>query len=291
MGLSRPRAALLRPEAVSAYVLRMSSTLACAGLPTSDEQLAALLEQILPETQLLGAVGRNRVVRWEDPSGARLVLEVGDDGVVDLLPSFRSGPTVLLGDLESVNRDVVSAWLLDEDGDQLTHACLAIEQRRLLSRRTVPRVRASLTALGVEVTIHPDEEAFAASDASLLDPDAPPSQAPPEYEERGWTWPPRVSATSFFSYGVFAEAPDATPHARLSGPVLRAERRIVQATGKDVVVADVDSVGGRLTVCLEGADHSEVPAPGSILTGTVYLTASLEELPPAPRRRFWSRRA
>jgi hypothetical protein len=269
----------------------MSSTLACAGLPTSDEQLGALLEQILPEAELLGAVGRNRLVRWEDPSGARLVLEVGDDGVVDLLPSFRSGRSVLLGDVERVNQDVVSASLLDEDGEQLTSACLAIEQRRLLSRRTVPRVRASLTALGVEVTIHPDEDAFAASDASLLDPDAPPGEVPSEYEERGWSWPPRVAATSFFSYGVFAEAPDATAHARLSGSVLRAERRTVQATGKDVVVADVDSVGGRLTVCLDGTDHPEVPAPGSILSGTVYLTASLEELPPTPRRRFWSRRA
>jgi hypothetical protein len=234
----------------------MSSTLACAGLPTSDEQLAALLEQILPETQLLGAVGRNRVVRWEDPSGARLVLEVGDDGVVDLLPSFRSGLTVLLGDLESVNRDVVSAWLLDEDGEQLTNACLALEQRRLLSRRTVPRVRASLTALGVEVTIHPDEEAFAASDASLLDPDA--RQRGPLRSTRSAAGPGRRASQRPRSSPTACSPRLRTPPPRApQWPRPAAERRIVQATGKDVVVADVDSVGGRLTVCLEGADHSE----------------------------------
>ncbi|MDP9436836.1 MAG: hypothetical protein M3P93_17275, partial [Actinomycetota bacterium] len=63
----------------------MSSTLACAGLPVTDEQqLGALLDRIMPEAQLLGRTGRNSVVRWEDPSGARLVLEVGQDGVVDL---------------------------------------------------------------------------------------------------------------------------------------------------------------------------------------------------------------
>lgn len=86
------------------YCPRISSTLACAGLPDSDEQVSALLDRIMPEVQLLGAAGGNRVARWQDPSGARLVLEVGADGVLDLLPSFSAGTTVLLGDLRAANR-------------------------------------------------------------------------------------------------------------------------------------------------------------------------------------------
>lgn len=265
----------------------MSSTLACAGLPVTDEQqLGALLDRIMPEAQLLGRTGRNSVVRWEDPSGARLVLEVGQDGVVDLLPSFRSSTTVLLGDLRAVSQDVAIAALLDEHGEQLTSASLELEQRRLLPLRPVERVRASLTALGVDVAVLPDADAFAASDASLLDPDAPPGDPPPEYRERGWSWPPRVAATSFLSYGVFADAVDTTAHARIAGGVLQAERRIVQATGEGVV-AEVESTGFTLTVSLEGAAHPRTPVPGNVLSGTVLLTASLED---APGRGLWSRR-
>ena len=255
----------------------MSPTLACVGLPVTDErQLSALLDRILPEAQLLGPTGPNRVLRWEDPSGARLVLEVADEGLVDLLPSFRSSTTVRLGDLQAVNRDVTVASLLDEDGEEITSVALELEQRRLLPRRPVERVRASLTALGVDVAVHRDARAFEASDASLLDPDAPPGD-PPATWERGWPWPPRVAAGSLLSYGVFAEAADATAHARLAGEVLRAERRVVQATGHDVVVIDVRTAGFALTVCLEGAAHPSTPVPGNILSGTVWLVASLQE--------------
>jgi hypothetical protein len=269
----------------------MSSNLACVGLPSSDEQLGALIDQILPEAGLLGTSGGNRILRWEDPSGTRLVLEVGDDGVVDLLPSFRSDSTVILGDLQAVNDDVVMASLLDEGGEQLTSASLALEQRRLLPRRRVAPARASLTALGVDVVVLPDADAFSASDASLLDPDGTPGDVPEAYQEHGWSWPPRVAASSFFSYGVFAEGQDATAYARLSGSVLRADRRIVQATGKDVVVVDVETAGCTLTVCLEGSACSQLPEPGNIVSGTVFLAACLEEEPRSARRRFWSRRA
>ncbi len=112
---------------------------------------------------------------------------------------------------------------------------------------------------------------------------------PPEYRERGWSWPPRVAATSFLSYGVFADAVDTTAHARIAGGVLQAERRIVQATGEGVV-AEVESTGFTLTVSLEGAAHPRTPVPGNVLSGTVLLTASLEDDLPAPGRGLWSRR-
>ena len=214
------------------------------------------------------------------------MLEVADDGLRDLLPSFRSGTAVVLDDLRSVNEDVATAAVLDQDGEQLTSASLELEQRRLLPRRPVGRVRASLTALGVDVHVFPDARAFASSDASLLDPDSPSGDPPAEWAS-DWPWPARVAASSFFSYGVFADPAEATAHARLAGEVLHAERRVVQATGQEVVVVQLESAVPTLTVCLEGAAHPQTPTPGSVLAGTVFLTASLDELP-APRRRLWS---
>lgn len=265
----------------------MSSTLACAGLPVTDEELDALLDRVLPRAQVLGTTSRGRVVRWEDVSGARLVLEVGDDGVLDLLPSFRSSATVLLGDLRAVSEDVAIASLLDDDGAQLTSASLELEQRRLLREQPVDRVRASLTGLGVDVVVLPDAGAFEASDASLLDEDGPAGDPPADWPADS-PWPLRVAARSFFSYGVFAEEADATAHARLTGEVLHAERRVVQASGQEVVVVQVESAAFAVTVCLEGAAHPSTPVAGNVLTGTVFLTAALEELAPAPRRRRWS---
>src|SRR5207245_5963287 len=46
--------------------------------------------------------------------------------------------------------------------------------------------------------------------------------APPHYRERGWTWPPRLGAESFISYGAFGDPAQAQPRARLFGTVLKA---------------------------------------------------------------------
>jgi hypothetical protein len=142
--------------------------------------------------------------------------------------------------------------------------------------------------LGLEVTVHVDEKAFAASPANLVSSqDAADAGPPPAHVvERGWPWPPRMSSESFMSYGVFSPE-DPHAHARLHGTVLRAERHTVAHTGQDFISARVRTVGFEADVCLPGSEHPTVPAPGHILGGTVFLAASMEQLRPVRNRPRW----
>ena len=132
---------------------------------------------------------------------------------------------------------------------------------------------ARITALGVDVRIYPGADAFAASPASQLDPSAG-QEPPPHYREHGWTWPPRLGAESFISYGVFDPPAQARPHARLSGTVLRAGQRVCALTGQPFTVATVSTAGFAADVCLAASEHPGPPAPGTIISGTVSLSAA-----------------
>jgi hypothetical protein len=230
-----------------------------------------------------------RVLRWEDPSGARLILGVTDTDVPDLLPSFAGPVQARLANIRIVNDDVVVAAVVDETGEQLTSAALEVEQRRLLSGRPVEHASAAISALGVEVAVFDSTATFEESDASLLDRESSESEAPAHYVENGWKWPPRVAANSFISYGVFNEGDAATAHARLSGVVRSSERRTVVETGQEVVVAVVETAGFDVTVCLEGSAHRDPPV-GGVISGTVFLVASLDDLPTQRASRWSSRR-
>ncbi|HEV3364819.1 MAG TPA: hypothetical protein VG795_11910 [Acidimicrobiia bacterium] len=201
----------------------MPSTLACVGLAVPDEEaLGRLLNDVVPHAARLGHVDGVEVLRWDDPSGARLVLGLRGGEVVDLLPSFADEPTARLASIEFVSEEVATAAVLDDSDEQVTAMALDLEGWRLL-RRSPPEgpASASVVALGVDVAVFDDEAAFAASSASLLTPDDSGDEAPPpEYVERGWTWPPRMAAESFLSYGVFAPPEEATLHARLAGTVV-----------------------------------------------------------------------
>jgi hypothetical protein len=188
-----------------------------------------------------------------------------------------------------VNDQVAVAAVFDDEGEQLTAMTLELEQRRLIGDRPISSVAASVVALGTQVEVFGSVEEFNASDASLLSPDGNDSPAPPHYVDNGWRWPPRLAPESFISYGVFNEGAAATAHARLCGLVSSADRRVVQETGREVVVAVVSSVGMDVTVCLEGAAHPGVPTSGQVIAGTVFMTASLEGWRP-PRRGLWTRR-
>ena len=134
---------------------------------------------------------------------------------------------------------------------------------------------ARITALGVDVRIYPDADAFAASPGSQLGTSGDSGEdPPPHYREHGWTWPPRLGAESFISYGVFDPPDQARPHARLSGTVLRAGPRVCALTGQPFTVATVSTAGFAADVCLAASEHPDPPAPGSIISGTVSLCAA-----------------
>jgi hypothetical protein len=253
----------------------VASNLECVGLGVADRSdLRRLVSSALADARELGAVGGVSVLRWEDPSGARLVLAVRDREVLDLLPSFAGEPGARLGGVRAANDGVAIADVVDQDGEQAIMIAVELEQRRLLAVAAGPVAGlASVVALGVAVTVHADVGAFAASDASLLSIDAgEPGEPPAHVVERGLPWPPRMAAESLISYGVFGPAELAEAYARLNGTVLHVEQRTVAATGGRFAVARVRTVGLDVDLCLPAA---QAPKPGNVIGGTVFLVASL----------------
>ena len=109
----------------------MASNLACIGLEMADANaFNDLVSAVLPQAAPLGPVGDIEILRWEDPSGARLIFGVRQGSVVDFLPSLSSHSGIRLGDLAPANDDVVTAKIVDDDGEQVTSAAFELEQRR-----------------------------------------------------------------------------------------------------------------------------------------------------------------
>ena len=82
----------------------------------------------------------------------------------------------------------------------------------------------------------------------------------------------------FEPFGAFAEPAQAQAHARLTGTVLKAERRFSWLTGHPFTVAITRTAGFEVDLCLARDEHPTVPAPGAIVTGVVSLSISMEHL-------------
>jgi hypothetical protein len=271
----------------------MASNLACVGLAAANEaDLNALIRAVRPNAVGFGHVAGIELLRWEDPSGARLVLGLQDGRVISLLPSFAAGHETRLAGVRRANDEVAIAAVVDDDGEQLTSLALELEQIRLLGDSSVDEALAAITFLGRRVTVHEDSDAFARSAASLLDPNAGPNEPPPtHYVEHGLKWPPRVGDESFFSFGVFGEPAHAEAGGRFAGRVIHAERRTVQQSGQTFIVATVRSVGIDASVCLSGTEFDTVPVPGQVIAGEVFIVGSVPALEqPNTRSRWWQRR-
>jgi hypothetical protein len=230
----------------------MSSDLACVGLEMETErEFDDLVRVVGPAATSVGRSGRVEVVRWQDPGGARLVFRMRNGVAESFVPSFAGSPGVRLRTLHRLNDDVWSAAVVDESGDQLTSAAFELEEEGGLVDEGHPPTTATLVALGRSITVHADEAAFKASEASLLgnSPEAN-SQPPPHFVEQGWNWPGRMAAESFISSGVFGEPAEADATALLNGIVLRAERRTTMQIGQTFVVVRVRSLGMEVDLCL-----------------------------------------
>jgi hypothetical protein len=71
----------------------VSSKLGCVGLAVeAGDQLDQLIAAVLPAADSLGRNGDVEVLRWQDPSGARLIIGIEDGERVDLLPRSREPP-------------------------------------------------------------------------------------------------------------------------------------------------------------------------------------------------------
>ena len=78
----------------------MPSNFDCIGLPgDSTEVIASLIEQILPASTHLGTAHSGaETYRWQDPSGARVAIEMRGKLVHNAMPSFAGVPATQLRD-------------------------------------------------------------------------------------------------------------------------------------------------------------------------------------------------
>ncbi|MEU0561532.1 hypothetical protein [Dactylosporangium sp. NPDC006015] len=271
----------------------MASNLECVGLGFDDrDDFRPFIADALRTADVLGRDGDLTVHRWQDPSGARIVVATRGRQIVEFLPSYAGTPGPLLADVHNANDEVTIADVVDKDGEKVGMLAAEFEQRRLLP--TAPSGGlATVVALGVDVAVHADAAAFAASDDSLLSPRSSddPDEPPAHYVENGWPWPPRMAASSFISYGVFGAPENAEAYARLNGTVLHAARKTVAATGQQFITARVQCGVFETDVCLPAAADTPDPVPGNVIAGTVFLVASLPQLPPPSKRGFlpWKR--
>ena len=257
----------------------MASTLACIGLDvdsldTLNQHLAAM------DSTVAGRIDGIESVRYSDPSGARIVVAVDPEGdTIDLVPSYDARPGAVLAALGPLG-PVVQADVVGADDAVATRIAADLEQHRHLAGTVGGPLRGAVVALGVEMTVHADAAAFAASDASVL--------GTPEAGEE----PSRWATESFVSYGLFAGESAPEPTAFLSGTVVDAATMTNGATGQPFHVVRVATVGFEATVCLAGAEHADLPAPGNIVAGSCYLVVdvpTLWTLEPPRRKRRWGR--
>lgn len=241
----------------------MSSTLGCIGLGVTDETiLATLIDRLLADATLVAEDEGLTAMRWRDPSGASITVTVRGEELLDLVPSYVAQVGVRLGGLAPYGSYVCADVL--EHGETVTR--IACDLAQSLISEAPAEVDASVTALGVEVTLHADETAFAASDASILG------------ERVEGADPTRYASESLLPYGLFGEPEDAEPFAFLSGTVLTAATHTNGATGQDFHAVRVRTVGFTATMCLDAAEHPTLPEPGNVIAGTCYLVLDVPTL-------------
>ena len=253
----------------------MASNLACLGLGVeTEDEFTVLVDRALRQAVPIATAGEERLLRWQDPSGARLLFTMGAEGIRRLTPSLSADPGGHLTAVRKANEDVAIADV-HQDGDTVTRLSIELEEIPLLGDGTYSGP-ANVVALGVAASVHEDAEAFGASDESILgDPDRK-DEPRPENHPDGHPWPPRLAGESFMAYGMFGPADETTANAWLAGTVLRAERRTTQLTQQEFIVARVRTVGFEADVCLPGTAHLGAPGPGNVIAGEMFLVGSLQ---------------
>ena len=237
----------------------MATHLACIGLGTGGEQdFQRLVVQANKDAQQQEVIRGVRVRRWEDGSGAAVVLGWRAGQLISFMPALAATSQVRLANCHPVREPVTVADVLDAGGEPVNALAAELEQfRQLVAAGRPVDGMAKIAAFGLSVKLYDDENAFLAAPKGPNDATKP---------------------ADFEPFGAFAEPAKAQAHARLTGTVLKAERRFSWLTGHPFTVAITRTAGFEVDLCLAGDEHPTVPAPGAIVTGVVSLSISMEHL-------------
>src|ERR1700743_2737273 len=111
----------------------MATHLGCIGLGTGGEQdFERLVAEASKEAQQQEVVRDVRVRRWEDGSGAAVVLGWRGGPLVSFMPSFAAAAEVRRANCHPVREPVTIAEVQERDGTPITALAAEIEQYRQL---------------------------------------------------------------------------------------------------------------------------------------------------------------
>lgn len=241
----------------------MATMYECIGLPIQDdESLRAVTLGLFPDATVLGETTAGAVLRWQDPSGARITFTLDpDDLIIDVVPSIDGAPGASLGRLGVLHGSIFEADVVDLYDETLTRLAMDFERYLLMDHPDGTwSPRTSITALGLDVATFASPKAFADSAASVLSGDASDPAAK------------HVGHESFIPVGLFGPPEDVLPIARLSGTVVHATRRRNTRSRLLFDVARVRTVGMEVDVCTPAGGR--LAALGEVISGTVYLVGS-----------------
>ena len=137
------------------YGNRVASNLACIGLAVNDgTELGQLVTAAHRSARQIGVYNGVHVARWQDDSGAALILGWRSGELLDLIPAYTAASGGLLSGCHLINESVASAAVVDAEGEQLSAMAFDAEQYRQLQSLGQPvSGPARITALGVAVEI------------------------------------------------------------------------------------------------------------------------------------------
>lgn len=231
----------------------MTQDLPCLGMDFPRWQDAVEAAIASGNLEVTGEVRGGQLIQFADSSGARVnILAVEPYATWTGFQSTTAAPThvTMLSDVLALC-DVVT----DSGDRRASLTCNLAQGPLLVEEPTLQWEHLALTALGVQVAVYPDSAAFEQAHGSAPEPMLISQGAM------------LVAANSG------AAAPDAS--AALTGVVKAAEFRTNELTGQRFIHVTLVAPDF-LDLCLPDGD---LPAPGSIVAGTVVLTGSI--LPPA----------
>ncbi len=257
-------------NAPALYDQHVASNLSCIGFSIKDQdELRQLLSSAFERGARIGTTGDVTTYRWQDPSGARLVMVLKDESLVDFIPSFAGTPGVRFEECSSLNETIAITDVVDDAGQTVTKLTCELEQLRAL--KAPWSGLASIIGLAPDATFFKDGEQFSESASSLLDP----RSADPG-DGNGL----RMATESFLSYGVFNAPADAHANSRLNGVVLSSQVRTNELSGEQFMVCRVRCLDFELELLT--VPHITPPEPGDIVSASPYLVASIEQLDEVP---------
>lgn len=225
----------------------------------SQEHFEEFTEGIVDETTVI-ETDEGMYLRWSSPSGAELWLQAADEMLVGAHPHYAGESSLAVRVTAQVRRDdgtpldgAFHAWANpqpDLDGDYP----FVFDAPNFLEVAAMPLpadVRVQLAAFAHELTCYPSEEEYERSQEREL----------------------KFASRSFIPTGLFSDAgAPAESMALFAGHVVRAERKRNEDGGGEFVWMSVDTLGGTYDVVADPSLLEELPAPGSVIRGTFWLS-------------------